>query len=245
MRLKRNLNVALVKALTGRKEGNKDVFAYCGGNALERIIKTANTYNPDILVAPEFMFYDGKRILTEDEKKYIEARIAQEINRKDMLVIPGSIMWHNPNEGGLVKNTSPVITDGKVIAEHMKATDGGCESIARKHELSYAKGPEKGTIFPWKELDIGLEICVDHGHGMLKKGGKQVDIHIVPASGMSHCYWNDCARDNGYFILCDGFEGYQNIVLQRKAAEEFEPVYPVEEGASVGIYRIEAEVEDE
>lgn len=249
MRIKRNLKLALAKASTGRTVGNSYIFAYCGDNPLERIISIANTYNPDILVAPEFMFYDGKRILAEDEKKYIEQRIAQEVLNKDMLVIPGSIMWHNPKKGGLVKNTAPVISEGRVVAEHIKASDGGCEEIAKKHGLRYARGPEEGTTSHWKGLNIGLEICADHSYGMLKKSGKQVDIHIVPASGKSHYWCNNCSKYNGYFILCDGFEGRSNVVLQRKGAEAFKPVSPVQEeilgeGSLVEIYSLAAEVEE-
>ncbi len=247
MKLKRNLEVALIKASTGREipggnghDSPRFDFGY-NGDALDTIVSAANRYNPDILVASEFMFYDGKRILTEDEKNHIESRIASEVQNKDMLVIPGTIMWHNPKEGGLVKNTCPVITGGKVIAEYMKASSGGCEGIAKKHGLSYARGSEQGTIFPWKGIKIGLEICVDHGHGMLKKQGKQVDMHIVSASGIAHYYDMDCSKDNGYFILCDGFDGHSNVILQRKGAEDFEPIEPAEELSGIAIYRLEVE----
>lgn len=245
MRIARNLKLALVNAITGRKVRAKDVFAYFEDNPLEKIICAANTHNPDILVAPELIFYDGKRILAEDEKKYIEQRIAQEVNRKDMLVIPGSILWYNPKEGALVKNTSPVITDGKVVAEQMKASSGGCEEIAKEHKLGYAKGPKKSTILPWKGMNIGLEICADHCLGMLKNEGKLVDLHIVTSSGMEHDAWKDCAKDNGYFILCDGYEGYGNEVLQRQEAEKFKLVYPVQGGSFVDIYNLETGVENE
>lgn len=252
MKIKRSLEVALVKASTGRtliiREGDgcfgRNKYGYDSSNPLEQIIAAANAHNPDILVAPEFMFYDRKIILTEDEKKYIEASIAQEVNRKDMLVIPGSIMWHNPKEGGLVKNTSPVITDGKIIAEHMKANNGGCEGIAKEHGLRYAMGPKEGTIFLWKGLDMGLEICSDHKEGMLKNLGKQVDIHIVPASGMLHYTHKNCSREKGYFILCDGFENFRSLVLKRRGAADFEPLQPEKELSGVDIYSIEAEVEE-
>ncbi|MDI6737720.1 MAG: hypothetical protein QME12_04360 [Nanoarchaeota archaeon] len=243
MRIKRNLNVALAKALTSRWNEIEGEVGF-SGNPIETILSVANTYNPDILVAPEFLFYDGKRIMTEDEKKSIEKIIANEVHRKDMLIIPGSIMWHNPKEGGLVKNTSPVITGGKVIAEHMKATDGGCENIARNHGLRYARGPKKGTIFSWNGLDIGLEICADHICACLLSTGKKVDFHIVPASGMSYCSWNNCSRGNGYFILCDGFEGCSNRLLQRKGAEDFKDVNCIKKAGNADIYRIEAEVEE-
>lgn len=256
MRIKRNLKLALVKASTGRNIAEVDEYGFIGKeygclerNPLERIISTANSHNPDILVAPELMFYDGKRILSEDEKKSIEARIAQEVSRKDMLVMPGTIMWHNPKEGGLVKNTLPVITKGRIIAERMKATDGGCEGIAKEHGLRYARGPEEGTVFPWKGLDIGLEICSDHSFGSLVSTGKKVDIHVVPACGMMHYRENNCSRQSGYFIICNGFKNGANVVLQRKGAEAFEPVSPVQkeilgEGSLVEIYSLAAEVEE-
>ena len=40
-------------------------------------------------------------------------------------------MWHNPKEGGLVKNTCPVITGGKVIAEYMKASSGAVKELQK------------------------------------------------------------------------------------------------------------------
>lgn len=236
---KRTLKLVLLKAATGSGSGKSCRYGCSEGNALERLLHAANTHNPDILVAPEYFFYNEKP-LTEEEKKELEKRIAEGVEKKDMLVIPGSIVSYNA--GNQARNTSPVITDGRVITEHMKATDGGCGKLAKKHNMEYVKGPKVGTIAPWQGLDIGLEICLDHGQGMLKKEGKKVGIHIVPACEMSHCDWNDCARVGGYFILCDGHENYRNTVKQRTGEKDFRDI----EGETVGdaeIYMLE--VQDE
>lgn len=248
MKIKRTLDVALIKALTGRAIrdcSGKILIFNCGypEDALEKIIGAANTYNPDILVAPEFMLYDCRSIISEEEKKKIEKKIAREAKRKDMLIIPGTAMWHDAKEGLIARNTAPVISDGKVIGEYSKATDGGSRKIANNHSYRYMPGENNGLIIPWNGLDIGLEICLDHDYGALKRKGRMVDIHIVPSCGMNHFWKNNCSKEGGYFIICDGHDGYSNVVLQRKG-KKFELISPIDETSGIGIYRIGVEVEE-
>lgn len=166
---------------------------------LERISEVIGMYNPDLIVAPEFFMNNERRIYTRAEKEGLAQKIAGISG--DRLIVPGTILWQ---EDGLMKNTAIAASEGKVIAEHDKSTDGGEALIAQTYGLSPFYGKWEACMFPWRGLDIGLEICMEHGDKMLKKKGNKVDLQIVPGHGGQLRPHSLHLKNQGYALVCDG-----------------------------------------
>lgn len=121
----------------------------------------------DIIIAPEYNFLPATGPVDEEEKDGIVARLLEHSNGKDTLLFPGTIVWKGEN--GVMKNAMPVIHDGKVLLEYVKMRDGGEDTLAKRHGLT----PSYGN-------DFGLEICADHGYGMLSTADvNNVDFQVV------------------------------------------------------------------
>ncbi|MFA5887390.1 MAG: hypothetical protein WC852_01630 [Candidatus Nanoarchaeia archaeon] len=178
----------------------KDIAYGYHGCPLDDLVNAANTHNPDILIAPEFFFYDGTPY-TETEKNNALKCIQGMVIKKDMLILPGTIVWQ---KDGLMRNSCPIIAEGEVKAEYFKATDGGDSDVALKHGCIYLPGKENGRVINWKGKEIGIEICADHEGKKLKSRKKPLDMHIVIAAGKTLHPDSIAAKNKGYGILCDG-----------------------------------------
>ena len=200
VRLQENNGLAEMLGLTGCPDFFQDDIIYgYHGNPLDEIVEAANTHNPDILIAPEFFFYNGKPY-SEMEKNNAIKFIQGMVKKKDMLILPGTIVWQ---KDGYLRNSCPVIAKGDV-KEYCKATDGGDSDVALKHGCIFLPGKENGKVIEWKGKKIGIEICADHDGKKLKARKKQLDMHIVIAAGMTLHPESIAAKNKGYGILCDG-----------------------------------------
>lgn len=166
---------------------------------LERIAEEIEKHNPDLIVAPEYFMNNEKRIYTRQEKDELVQKIADISG--DRLIVPGTALWQ---ENGEMRNTVVAVTNGKVLAEHDKSVDGGESRIAEDYGVKDSYGKMEACVFQWKGLDIGLEICAEHLIGLQKKGGKMLDVQIVP----THSGWireeKINVKDRRYAILCEG-----------------------------------------
>lgn len=168
-------------------------------NPLERIAETIEMHNPDLIVAPEYFLNNEKRIYTRQEKDGLVQKIADISG--DRLVVPGTILWQ---ENGYMRNTVVAVSNGKVLAEHDKSIDGGESLIAQTYGLLPFYGNLEACVFPWKGLDIGIEICCEHKHGSLKIGGTKIDLQIVSGHGSELIEDAFALKSGGYIIICDG-----------------------------------------
>lgn len=189
------IRALMLKYETGTEEQNP----MKGKDPLEIIINAAETYSPDILLAPEFFLYNGGKPCSRKEKGEIEREIAGRAGKEGRLIIPGTIIW------GLrcFYNTAPIIS-GRNISEYHKSTDGGVYSVAERHRIDARLGKEDGRIIGWKNFNLGLEICLEHDYGKLKKRGTSADIHIIIGCGARISNNSIIARNRGYALLCDG-----------------------------------------
>ena len=188
----------MLKHETGTQHGDRNPMH--GKNPLEIILKAAEEYNPDILLAPEFFLYNGGKPYSRKEKKEIEKEIAGKAEKEGRLIIPGTIIW----EGFLgIYNTAPII-DWTNISEYHKATDGGTSQIAIRDKLRVKYGKESGRLFKWRNLDLGIEICSDHSVGTIMQRKEKADIHIIVGCGATIYDNKAIAKPNGYVLLCDG-----------------------------------------
>lgn len=238
------MKVAMLKRITGHEnksvpEGFSDLeneffsehrTATIKGyeNALELIAEAAKS-NPDIILAPEFIFYPQVPY-SKEEKEIIEKKLAEYSDNR--LIIPGTIIWR---EKCRIYNTAPVIHD-RNITEYHKKKDGGTEDIARFHGCEAEYGTENGKIFRWKSLDIGLEVCADHYSGLLKSRKKKVGIHIIIGCGAMINGNKQVAKNKGHVLLCDGCYSNKAAFNDNGLLIEMEPV---QKDANIEIYELE------
>lgn len=201
---------------------------------IERLEETIKLYNPDLIVAPEYFMNNERRIYTREEKEGLIKRIADVSG--DRLIVPGTILWQ---EDGLMRNTAVALSEGKIIAEHDKSTDGGEALIAQPYGLSPFYGKWEACMLPWRGLDASLEICTEHGDKMLKEKGKRVNLQIVLGHGGQLRPHSLHLKTQGYAIVCDGQRPRTSEIQQRKCLfpQRYEPVEREDKG-NVFIYEL-------
>lgn len=179
------------------------------------ILKMIELEEDDIIIAPEFDYNFSDKVMGEEEKNLYIEEIKEATEGKDILVFPGTFIWY---DGEYAHNTAPVISDGEQIAECYKYYDCGSSGAPSKYELKYycpmdevnnskkwAKG-KKGGIFKWKENKVGVEICADHYHNLLKHAvwKKNFDLQVIISCGMNLYPKDTVIKKGGYAIICDG-----------------------------------------
>ncbi|MFH1066257.1 MAG: hypothetical protein V1734_07140 [Nanoarchaeota archaeon] len=195
---------------------------------LERIAEEISRHTPELIVAPEYFLNNERRIYTRQEKEELVRKVAD--IAEDRLVVPGTILWQ---EDGLMRNTAVAVSNGKVLAEHDKSTDGGEALIAQTYGLSPFYGEWEACVFPWKGLDVSLEICMEHGDKLLKETGKRADLQIIAGNGAKIRPHALHLKNKGYALVCDGqrtrtceavrkrFPGFYNQIEGRKTDNVF------------------------
>ncbi|MBU4455912.1 MAG: hypothetical protein KKA65_00230, partial [Nanoarchaeota archaeon] len=105
-------------------------------------------------------------------------------------------------------------------------------------------GVENGKIFNWRNLEIGLEICIDYGKGCLSsKNIHYLDLQLVIACGIPFYKENTAIKDKGYLIICDGHQGkyeterFDNRIYQRKE-DNFNKIQPIQYTKHLDLYEI-------
>ncbi|HII15907.1 MAG TPA: hypothetical protein HA362_06360 [Nanoarchaeota archaeon] len=208
------------------------------GNPLEELLRAADETKPDILVGPEFLFYNPWRGHKDSTpySEYKKRKLCKELAAKTggMLLIPGTFIW---KRGLFVFNSAPVIFDGKVQHEYFKHEDGGSGVIAENHSLHYAPGAEEGLVFQWKGLSIGLEICADHHFGILGSRGVKTGLHLIASCGGRIKEINSTAREGGYAAICNGIRIGANMAKRKITGRLYE--WPGEHIKNADVYELE------
>ncbi len=192
------LRVGMVRGKTGSSK-----FEHYFEDAISRLIDIGGY---DILLAPEYSFLSSP-FFTSGRKDEIMEKFAGLSSGKDMLLIPGTIVWQDENTSGdksyngVLRNTSPIIYDGKVL-EYDKRDDGGEQNMANAFELRAEFGKESG-LFEWRGYRCGIEICADHDR-LRKDDINDLDLQFLIACGATPGEKNMVVREGGYFLYCDG-----------------------------------------
>jgi hypothetical protein len=159
----------------------------------------------------------------------------------NILIIPGSILWFEapaeepiresdkrqpePKHIEYTYNTSPVVYNGKVFLYNKHVDTGGDIDPARHNqrmkmqEIGRAPFDRFSSVgyFDVGGLRIGLEICGDHGEGVLHKALAEyrhaplhVDFHVLIAAGQDPA--SDYPyRGDGWVINADAQPGSTNF----------------------------------
>lgn len=208
------------------------------GNPLEELLRASDATNPDILVGPEFLFYNPWWRYKESTpySKWKKKEICKElaVKTRGLLLIPGTFIWEKGNK---MFNSAPVIFGGEVKHEYFKYTDGGSCKIAEDHSLNYSVGDEDGLSFPWKGITIGLEICLDHYFGILGSRGAETDLHLITSCGQEICERSSTAREGGYAAVCNGIRIGKNKAKRKITGKLYE--WPVRHIKNADVYELE------
>ncbi|MBI4448168.1 hypothetical protein HY643_04250 [Candidatus Woesearchaeota archaeon] len=211
---------------------------------VDTIANSINDHSLDIFLAPEWLFLPKNRIYSTQEKEGLTSELAEKTSKTNSLILPGTFMWEI---NGKVVNSTPIITHGRLIREYTKRFDGGTEDIARQYGFRKVQyGKKYGTAFRWNNLNIGIEICLDHASGCLtiNPSINDLDLQIVLSCGMSLCN-NQLTKlkTEGYGILCDGFfpesavkkKMTKDVYTQQAPAEKI----PLQNGTQLSLYELE------
>jgi hypothetical protein len=191
-----------------------------------------------IFIAPEFYFRPNNDELAYNYpeykaiKKILRDTILEDSRFDHWLVIPGTIIWiwenkyrsadKRPIVGDDTKvymNTTLPIKKGlaKRVIEKAEASghdgipSGGEKQNSTKALNTYYKSAEKIAkhYFEVGGLNIGLEICLEHGLQILKKslgvpGPAYIDLQLLTAGGIDMGRNAIVARPGGFILRNDG-----------------------------------------
>lgn len=193
-------------------------------NSFKQALKSALTYETDILIGPEYDFVPNKP-LTIEERDSLLLELRDMSEGHNTLFLPGTYFWED--SGGLV-NTLPVYHNGDLVYLYDKVKNGGESISARTYGLTFKPGVLPGVI-SYKGLDIGLEICADHSSpSVLKQHNiSDLDLEIVSSCGMNVRHNRAATHVGAYQLNSDGWYLNTNVQLNQGPGEnEFERILP-------------------
>ncbi len=163
-------------------------------------IESAVARNADVIVAPEWAFAPERD--HETFRRTIDR--LRELSHGRLLV-PGSFSLVDRRERQ--RNLAIAIADGHVLSVYAKRTNGGDSLRAKEHHARWEPGHRPG-IFEWRDMRIGVEVCVDHRVGRLKfdtvrDPGEPLAMHIIVSHGMTFEPQQVATGDGGLAILAD------------------------------------------
>lgn len=214
------LRVAILACATGPHGDERDSL----GAALN-VLRQAPEL--DLLMAPEWFLVAPDGFLSENEFRHVCGELCRATRGRDTLVVPGTIAWKDAQ--GEYHNTALAISDGQVLLRHDKRIDGEDSDFAASCGCSWRPGKKPG-FFTWRGRQVGLEICRDHGDGLVRwdmrhAGIPALDLQLIVSSGVALKY--EAVADGGVIVLAQGDPTYPTTVIRRHSAESsHEAEYP-------------------
>lgn len=186
-----------------------------------------------IFMAPEFYFrpvtpgaFPHPIAYSDDEYKAIVSVLEQslleskgdsrELLFKNWLVIPGTIFWttfgllHFFNYVAWFHYFTISEGSGNVFSKYSTSTIDGIPIGQSGHHLRpelQGEAEKRKHLFLINNIQVGLEICLEHSLGILKNVVDHINPHLqlITACGMSMKTDKVCARTNGFVLRTDGF----------------------------------------
>ena len=193
---------------------------------MEKVLDELLVIDTDVILAPEFLFsrispYSRGEL---QEVKSLLATLLEDnttLAHKNVLFIPGTLQQ---GQDDYFYNTAFAFAKGKELFSYNKSTtDIFDDTYASQANKTYRAGDNKKNYFTWNDLDIGLEICRDHGMKKLydamkfQEHGKKLDMHIILSYGLNGINPDKLAiREGGIAVLVDGQRGSEASGILRK-----------------------------
>lgn len=210
------------------------------GRLVSDIVDYVHDYELDILLGPEWLFLPETRLYQKEEKEGIIKELAEKTKTRDTLIIPGSILWEDDT---FFYNTAPIISQGNLIGEQHKWTDGGSKTKASFRNCSkpkYKDLEKKPDAFKWRNYRAGVEICSDMGrllNSLEESCQPFLDLYFLVSDGcMITSYPKDMpVKDFGYGLNSDGDA---LAIILRREGRNFKPISSEQEFKGIRIYNL-------
>ncbi len=185
-----------------------------------------------LFTAPEWFFKrPGTPFTRADRDKIVNAMLSLSSASPGMLIVPGSVVWGEGGDAGMVlRNGTVAVMNGRIIHETTKQTEsadvrGYHPSPAELRPGNHAgaalgdqlrerfEGAERSatdtTAFALGNLSVSLEICVDHDkkralEEMKERGGPRPHLQILISAGSR--LGKSVVRDHGIGVSNDGLD---------------------------------------
>ncbi|WP_163832062.1 hypothetical protein [Spartinivicinus ruber] len=173
----------------------------------------------DVFIAPEYYWNQHGDELTpfstEQKDELVEQlRILSE-GQQDRLVIPGTIVWSDNDNKGVVHNSVFVFLNG----EQLQSSNGldRYDKLDLDYEsktfpaLKWGEGVQAGFDINFKDTNVRIEICSDNGIDDKYKSSpaSEIDLNLVLSSKIGDPFKN--TKIGGSTVVCDG-EGWSRHI---------------------------------
>jgi hypothetical protein len=190
-----------------------------------------------IFVAPEFVFRssvgaeDGTSqyslLDVQAIREIIRAALLRDSGFEDWLVVPGTVIYSQDRANA--QNMRVIFNELWAVSRSSTGTDPRVDVVSQKQYFAVGDGLNASNaalvtggalatlasyvnhqIITMGGRTIGMEICLDHDLGALKKTvlkpltPTRLDVHLLTACGMATNDASVAARSNGYFLRCNG-----------------------------------------
>lgn len=171
------LKVAALEFETGPKHRVKKPMQW---------IRSAVNRGADVVIAPEWFFVPKGRFYSEREYRTLVKKLRETSKGFSGLIVPGTIAWKDGE--GNYRNTALALSNGRILKEYDKRHDGDDHSFASRRGIRWKAGGTD-SLFTWRGLRVGLEVCRDHRvAGLLwdltERGQPMVDLQLVVSAGV-------------------------------------------------------------
>lgn len=180
-----------------------------------------------VFVAPEYMFKKNEQgcvaanavsAYDEADKNTLRTEFARLSQKKtNFLLVPGSVFWKldiakkylwSKKKKPEIRNTTFAYHDGNELFAYDKMNDCG-ELSAKIPEESkkcrFVAGQSFG-VFDCDGLRVGLETCLDHDKGMLKKNDEKLDLHVISSNTVSYTPAHRSVKAGGYVLHANALQ---------------------------------------
>ena len=213
---------------------------------VERALETGS----DIVIAPEWLFLPGR---DHGAFRAIIDRLQAMTRGWSGLLLPGTMAL--VDHRGRYRNLALAISDGHVVHTYAKREDGDDMAMARTlgsygSPARWVPGERPG-IFAWRDLRVGMEVCLDHSVGRLRcdisaEPGPPLALQLVTASGANANPSALAIGVGGLLVLADGLMGSDSrengayLRSERDLEQIAGEVISVQRGVSLGVTRAPA-----
>jgi len=157
-------------------------------------------------------------LYSKTDCEYLQSAMGAASASGNTLIIPGTIFWAEKEPlmqtgkkrsqrnkqlaKGIARNTSFAFHNGNKLSTYNKNTDSH-ELDDTDQESFVFLGGDTSSVFTIGDLKIGVEICMDHTHSILKTAANDLDVHILVSDGMAPDRKFTATRKGGIVISCD------------------------------------------
>lgn len=167
----------------------------------------------DVIIGPELSLSNSSRVMPAWQLDDITRDLSSKLD-DSQLVIPGTGLIQR---GDVFSNVAPILTRRNSILSSKKSSDMEV-MLERELGLKYERGSGIEGVFNHDGSKFAVEICRDHGHGVLKrKEVSPVDFEFILACNLGGFYPDKTVLSNGGILaINDGGRNFCEMAVYKK-----------------------------